>query len=124
MERLAAQGVRFSNFYSHNVCSPMRISITTGQNSARHRTTDWINPYQNNRDMDKKRFPQAIARRVPPEWNWEGLGKEDVTLPAILKQAGYTTIHKATSATHSTTWRVIRANLRTSRRRIPNNSEA
>jgi arylsulfatase A-like enzyme len=93
MERLAAQGVRFSSFYSHNVCSPTRISIMTGQNSARHRTTDWINPYQNNRDMDQKRFPRAITRRVPPEWNWEGLGKEDVTLPAILKQAGYTTIH-------------------------------
>src|SRR5210317_1133202 len=76
MERLAAQGVRFSNFYSHNVCSPTRISIMTGQNSARHRTTDWINPYQNNRDMDNTRFPRAITRRVPPKWNWEGLGKK------------------------------------------------
>jgi arylsulfatase A-like enzyme len=93
MERLATQGVRFSNFYSHNVCSPTRISIMTGQNSARHRTTDWINPYQNNRDVDKKKFPQSITKCVPPDWNWEGLGEEDVTLPAILKQVGYTTIH-------------------------------
>jgi len=93
MERLAAQGVRFSHFYSHTVCSPTRISIMTGQNSARHHTTDWIHAYQNNRDMDNKQFPQAINRRVPPEWNWEGLGKEDVTLPAILRQQGYTTIH-------------------------------
>jgi arylsulfatase A-like enzyme len=93
MERLAAQGVRFSNFYSHNVCSPTRISIMTGQNSARHHTTDWINPYQNNKDMDNKQFPREITQHIPPEWSWEGLGKEDVTLPAILKQAGYTTIH-------------------------------
>jgi arylsulfatase A-like enzyme len=93
MERLARQGVRFSNFYSHNVCSPTRISIMTGQNSARHRTTDWINPYQNNREMNTKQYPRAITRCVPPEWNWEGLGKYAITLPIILRQHGYTTIH-------------------------------
>ena len=30
MERLAIQGVRFSNFYSHNVCSPTRVSMMNG----------------------------------------------------------------------------------------------
>jgi arylsulfatase A-like enzyme len=65
----------------------------TGQNSARHRTTDYINPYQNNKDMNKKGFPRAITRLVPPEWNWEGLSAKDVTLPAILRKHGYTTIH-------------------------------
>lgn len=85
MERLAKQGVRFSNFYSHNVCSPTRVSIMTGQNSARHRTTDWINPYKKN--------GSGKTSHVPPQWNWEGLGKKDVTLPAILQQHGYTTIH-------------------------------
>ncbi len=84
MERLAAQGTRFSNFYSHNVCSPTRVSIMTGQNSARHRTSDWINPYKKN---------GGGAGPVPSAWNWEGLGKGDVTLPAVMKQAGYTTIH-------------------------------
>lgn len=44
MERLAKQGVRFSNFYAHNVCSPTRISIMSGQNAARHRATNWISP--------------------------------------------------------------------------------
>ena len=77
MERLAKQGVRFSNFYSHNVCSPTRVSIMTGQNSARHRTTDWINPYKKN--------GSGKTSHVPPQWNWEGLGKKDVTLPAILQ---------------------------------------
>lgn len=93
MERLAARGVRFSNFYAHTVCSPSRITILTGQNSARHRTTDYIHAYENNRDMDNKRFPLAINQQVPPEWNWEGLKKKDVTLPAVLKQSGYATIH-------------------------------
>jgi len=82
MERLAKQGVRFSNFYAHNVCSPTRISIMSGQNAARHRTTDWISPFKNNGGPNK-----------PPEWDWEGLTPEEVTLPRVLKQAGYTTIH-------------------------------
>ena len=35
MERLAAQGIRFNNFYAMSVCSPSRVSLLTGQNSAR-----------------------------------------------------------------------------------------
>lgn len=50
MERLAERGVRFTNFYAQNVSSPSRASILTGQNSVRHRTTNWINPEYNNRD--------------------------------------------------------------------------
>ena len=48
MERLAGQGIRFNQFYAMSVCSPTRISIMTGQNAARHRATNWINPDQNN----------------------------------------------------------------------------
>lgn len=92
MKRLAAMGIRFSNFYAHSVCSPSRISIMNGQNAARHRTTDYIHAYENNRDIDTRGFPLAINQRVPPEWNWEGLTEGDITLPALLKQAGYTTI--------------------------------
>src|SRR5690606_2211297 len=40
MERLAARGIRFSNFCAMSVCSPTRVSIMTGQNAARHRTTN------------------------------------------------------------------------------------
>ena len=93
MERLAAMGTRFSNFYAHSVCSPTRISIMTGQNAARHRTTDYINPWQDNRTLDNKAFPLALSERGPPEWNWAGLEKRDVTLPTQLKQVGYATIH-------------------------------
>ena len=93
MERLAAQGTRFSNFYSHNVCSPSRLSIMTGQNSARHRCTDYINPWQNNRTLDNRMYPLKVCQQVPPGWNWAGLTKEDVTLPRLLRQSGYTTIH-------------------------------
>lgn len=82
MERLAAQGIRFNNFYAMSVCSPTRVCIMTGQNAARHHTTNWINPDKNNRG------PQG-----PPDWNWEGLTSRDVTLPRLLHEAGYHTIH-------------------------------
>lgn len=93
MERLAAVGTRFANFYAHNVCSPTRISIMTGQNAARHRTTDYINPWQDNRTLDNDAFPLAVSQRGPPEWNWAGLRSRDITLPVLLRQVGYVTIH-------------------------------
>ena len=82
MERLASLGVRFNEFCAMSVCSPTRISIMTGQNAARHRATNWINPDKNNR-----------GPAGPPDWNWQGLKAEDVTLPRLLHGAGYRTIH-------------------------------
>ncbi len=82
MQRLADQGIRFSTFYAMSVCSPTRNSIMTGQNAARHGTTTWINPENNNRG------PMG-----PDDWNWRGLRKDTVTLPRIMHDQGYTTIH-------------------------------
>jgi arylsulfatase A-like enzyme len=82
MERLARRGIRFNNFNAMSVCSPTRISILTGQNAARHRTTNWINPDNDN-----------AGANGPPQWNWRGLKKGDVTLPSLLQARGYRTIH-------------------------------
>lgn len=82
MERLARQGIRFNQFCSMSVCSPTRVSLQTGQNAARHRTTNWINPDTDNRG------PSG-----PPNWNWNGLKPGDVTLAALLQKDGYRTIH-------------------------------
>ncbi|NBR86591.1 MAG: N-acetylgalactosamine-6-sulfatase [Verrucomicrobia bacterium] len=82
MERLAARGIRFNNFCAMSVCSPTRISIMTGQNAARHRTTNWINPDSNN-----------AGPKGPPDWNWQGMKKTDVALPRLMQAAGYRTIH-------------------------------
>jgi len=82
MERLAARGVRFNNFYAMSVCSPTRVSIMTGQNAARHRTTNWINPDKDNAG------PQG-----PPDWNWHGLKPGDITLAGLLHGECYRTIH-------------------------------
>lgn len=82
MERMARQGIRFSTFYAQSVSSPSRACIMTGQNAARHRTTNWIDPYGNNRNT-----------YGPKDWNWDGIKKEVPTLPRVLQQAGYKTIH-------------------------------
>jgi arylsulfatase A-like enzyme len=78
MERLAKQGIRFSQFYAQSVCSPTRASIMTGQNSARHRVTQFIAPEKRNNG--------------PNGWCWEGLTQKDVTLPLLLRKQGYHTI--------------------------------
>jgi arylsulfatase A-like enzyme len=81
MARLAAQGTRFSTFYAQSVCSPTRATVMTGQNATRHGTTQWIRPEGNNR-----------GKFGPEAWNWTGLKKGDVTLPHVLKSAGYRTL--------------------------------
>lgn len=82
MEKLAEQGIRFTNFYAHSVCSPTRVSLLTGQNSARHEVTNWIRSESNNR-----------TEFGPANWNWKGPTKATLTLPRLLQQKGYRTIH-------------------------------
>ena len=82
MELLAEQGIRFTNFYAHSVCSPSRTSMLTGQNSARHRVTNWIRSESNN-----------VTEFGPEDWNWKGLNKNSITLPRLLQEKGYKTIH-------------------------------
>ena len=81
MEKLASQGIRFSQFYAQSVCSPTRASIMTGQNATRHHTTQWIKPNENNR-----------GENGPAEWNWKGLKKKEITLPLMMQSNGYRTI--------------------------------
>ena len=78
MERLAKPGVRFSPFYAHSGSSRTRASLMTGQNSARHRVTQFISPESKNAG--------------PEDWKWEGLTSKDTTLPSILRSNGYHTI--------------------------------
>ena len=62
MERLAQQGIRFSTFYAQSVSSPSRTSIMTGQNAARHRTTNWINSESNNGQAGRHRRASGRGR--------------------------------------------------------------
>ena len=88
MEKLAAQGMKFTRAYAHPVCTPSRITLMTGKNAARHRVTNWTNPGgTENGDNDVKHL------RSPDGWGRTGISSGEKTLPAVLKQAGYRTIH-------------------------------
>lgn len=94
MERLAAQGRKFTQAYASAVCSPTRVSALTGMNAARHRVTNWT--------LRRNASPDNPSPRVaPPPWNVNGVsphaGVERTVLatplPALLREEGYRTIH-------------------------------
>jgi len=94
MERLADEGMKFTNAHAYPVCSPSRVSYITGMNAARHRVTNWT--LRKNISTDAKN-----ERLDPPNWNLNGLSPElgiDRTVfakpfPQVLKDNGYFTIH-------------------------------
>ncbi|USN99386.1 MAG: sulfatase [Phycisphaeraceae bacterium] len=99
LEKLAARGVRFTNAYaSAPVCTPTRTAIMTGKAPARTHITYWTL----NKDTDTSRPRDDVAA---PDWAVNGLQPGDhETLPAILRSAGYRTIHvgKAHFGAHGT----------------------
>jgi arylsulfatase A-like enzyme len=94
MERLADQGMKFTEAYACAICSPTRVSLMTGMNAARHRVTNWT--LRKNKSTDAK---DSILDF--PKWNVNGLQPVDTientvyatTLPQILQENGYFTIH-------------------------------
>lgn len=87
LERLAREGVVVPAAYAAApVCSPTRVSLMTGQHPARHGVTYWT--LHGGRDTSA-----AHPRLVPPPWRSDSLQPGDVTLPALLRGAGYHTIH-------------------------------
>jgi arylsulfatase A-like enzyme len=95
MERLAKEGMKFTNAYAQPVCTPTRVSLLTGMNSARTRVTNWTSPKKNN-DTDAK-----DDQFEPLQWNINGLSNNSNTertiyatpFTELLKRAGYCTIH-------------------------------
>lgn len=81
IDRLAAEGVRFTNAYAAcAVCSPSRAAIMTGRSPARLHLTDWISGEGNRKD----------GRYRIPEWT-KALPTDVPTLPELLKKQGYAT---------------------------------
>lgn len=94
MERLASQGMKFTQAYACPVSSPTRVSLLSGMNAARHRVTNWT--LQKNTPTDTKSDILDF-----PEWNIHGICQvpniphtyEVTPLPQLLKNSGYHTIH-------------------------------
>lgn len=94
MERLARQGMMFTQAYASSISSPTRCSLMTGANAARHRVTNWT--LQKNVTTDA---PSEVLQL--PDWNYNGIAQVEGTnntfvgtsFVQYLKDAGYHTIH-------------------------------
>ena len=94
MERLAREGMKFTQGYATPVCTPTRVSLISGMNAARHRVTNWT--LRRNKFMVNP--PKGLKM---PKWNLNGAQPTDsielavhiTPLPQILKDNGYHTIH-------------------------------
>jgi arylsulfatase A-like enzyme len=95
MQRLANEGMKFSNAYATPVCTPTRVSLLTGLNAAHHGVTNWTSPQKNNStDYPDDQF-------IGANWNVNGLSNSKetprsvfaTTYPQLLKQADYFTVH-------------------------------
>ena len=94
MERLARQGVMFTQAYACSLSSPTRCSLMTGSNAARHRVTNWT--------LRKGVTTDAADDRLAfPEWNCNGIAQSEGTdltyvgtsFVDLLRAGGYHTIH-------------------------------
>jgi len=78
VDRLAAEGLRFSQFYVNSpICSPSRCAITTGQYPQRWRITSYLN---HRADNERRGMAQWLDPAAP-------------TLARLLQQHGYATGH-------------------------------
>lgn len=96
MERLAKQGMKFTQAYATPVCSPTRVSLMTGMNAARHRVTNWTLYKDALQGVEKNHkvlsFPRWNVNGICPNPGLE-LSVHADALPALLQKAGYFTIH-------------------------------
>ena len=94
MERMAREGMKFTQAYVSAICSPTRVSLMTGLNAATHRVTNWTLRKDANND-------HSHPRLASPAWHVNGLSPEAEiprtvharALPSFLAEAGYHSIH-------------------------------
>lgn len=78
VDRLAAEGIRYSQFYVNSpICSPSRTALTTGQYPHRWRITSFLN---NRADNERRGMAQWLDVKAP-------------VLARYLQQSGYATGH-------------------------------
>lgn len=80
LEKLAAQGMRFSAAYAPaSVCSPTRISLQTGKSPA---AMHWT-----------KAAPAETGHKMIEPRNIKQLDRNEITIGELLREAGYATAH-------------------------------
>ena len=91
IDKLATQGMRFTDAYAMPLCSPTRASIMIGQHTARHGiTAPW-----GHQQPQKAFLPETAPANQPmilPE-SGSYLDPSYITLANVLQDAGYRTAH-------------------------------
>ncbi len=87
MEKLAAQGMIFTQAYTPSVCSPSRTALMSGNNPSRTHITNWTNPAQ-----PADTSMRGIKTMNPPAWRIEGMTTKDPSLARMMSKVGYRTI--------------------------------
>ena len=78
IDRMAAEGIRFEQFYVGSpICSPSRVAVTTGQYPARHLIHSYLNSRERNRQRGMRDFLDPAAPAVA----------------RAFRRAGYATAH-------------------------------
>ena len=96
MDRIAANGVRFTDFYACNaMCTPSRAGLLTGRYPQRVGLSQIIRPEPNFKSKMITKLGQTLGKLgivdvgAAPEL--DGLSGDEITLPEALKTAGYRT---------------------------------
>jgi len=95
LEKLARQGVEFTQAYANQNCTPTRVSLLTGMNSLNHKVTSWT--FQKDENPNEGGDPRFAV----PDWNMNGINPKPgdphavhaTTIAQILSDRGYATIH-------------------------------
>ena len=94
MEKLAAEGMCFTQAYASPISSPSRCSLMSGSNAARHGVTNWTLERDRSTDCED-------GSLQPPVWNYNGISPVPgvphtyhcKSFVQILHEHGYHTIH-------------------------------
>ncbi len=101
VDRLAAEGLRFLNFYINSpICSPSRVALTTGQYPQRWRITSYLARRELNRERGVAQWldPSApvLARQLQKSGyatghfgKWHMGGQRDVGDAPLIRQYGF-----------------------------------
>ena len=91
MDRLASEGMRLNEFYTHSVCAPTRAAFLTGRYAFRTwsdwRSEDFGKPSY----LAKLGLKLAHNKRGEPTRRIHALGTEERTIAEALRDAGYFT---------------------------------
>ena len=89
VERLAREGMKFTNAYASPQCSPSRVCVQTGQSSPRNGFTVFMND-RGQDYFDEKGYPEFP---VIPCVSDMTIDADAVTIPEALKPLGYVSAH-------------------------------